>query len=110
MRNSVTPIASAPTPRPGILDIAAYVGGEAKVPGVDRVIRLASNEGALGPSPQAVAAYRAVASDIHRYPDGGSHGLRTAIARHYGLEAEQVVCGSRSGEVVSHPGRAHFRL
>src|SRR5260221_11859975 len=107
MRNSVTPIDSAPTPRPGILDIAAYVGGEAKVPGVDRVIRLASNEGALGPSPQAVAAYRAVASDIHRYPDGGSHGVRTAIARHYGLEAEQIVCGSGSDELLSNLARAY---
>ena len=42
---------NAPTPRPGILDIAPYVGGEAA-----GTIRLASNEGALGPSPRAVEA------------------------------------------------------
>jgi len=43
--------ASAPVPRPGILEIAAYVGGESKITGVSQVIKLASNESALGPSP-----------------------------------------------------------
>ena len=41
---------SGPKPQPGILDIAPYVGGESSIPGVDRIIKLASNEGALGPS------------------------------------------------------------
>ncbi|HIJ62227.1 MAG TPA: histidinol-phosphate transaminase, partial [Rhodospirillaceae bacterium] len=45
---------SAPIARPGIMDIEAYVGGTAKLPGVDHVIKLSSNEGALGPSPRAV--------------------------------------------------------
>src|SRR6185295_18385163 len=52
---------SAPQPRPGILDIAAYVGGESKIEGVSKVIKLASNESALGPSPKAMAAYSALA-------------------------------------------------
>ena len=56
--------ANAPVPGPGILDIAPYVGGEAKVAGVERPIRLASNESALGPSPKAVEAYRALAGGI----------------------------------------------
>ena len=43
-------MAEAPEPRPGILEISPYAGGEAKIPGVERPIRLASNEGALGPS------------------------------------------------------------
>jgi histidinol-phosphate aminotransferase len=50
--------ASAPVPGPGILDIAPYIGGESKVEGVERPIRLASNESALGPSPKAIAAYK----------------------------------------------------
>ncbi len=41
-----------PAPRPGILDIAPYVGGEARIAGVERPIRLASNESALGSEPQ----------------------------------------------------------
>ena len=64
------------TPRAGILDIAPYVGGEAKIPGVEKPIRLASNESALGPSPKAMAAYHAHAADMFRYPDGGSTALR----------------------------------
>ena len=68
-------------PGPGILDIAPYVGGESKAAGVERPIRLASNESALGPSPKAVAAYRALAGDIHRYPDGGADELREALGR-----------------------------
>ena len=45
--------------------------GDAKIAGVERPIRLASNESALGPSAKAIAAYRALAGEIHRYPDGG---------------------------------------
>ncbi|HWK46194.1 MAG TPA: histidinol-phosphate transaminase [Stellaceae bacterium] len=100
-------ISPGPVPRPGILDIAVYVGGEAKIAGVDRVIRLASNEGALGPSPRAVAAYESLAADLHRYPDGGSHALRMAIARHFGLEPENIVCGNGSDELIGNLVRAY---
>jgi histidinol-phosphate aminotransferase len=96
-----------PTPRPGILDIAPYIGGEAKVSGVARVIRLASNESALGPSPRAVEAYRAAASDIYRYPDGASVALRQALARRYGLDAERIVCGTGSDELIGLVARCY---
>ena len=92
--------ATAPVPGPGILDIAPYVGGEATVPGVERPIRLASNESALGPSPKAVAAYRALAGEIHRYPDGSAAELRRALGRHHGLDPERIVCGSGSDELI----------
>ena len=52
-----------PKPRPGILDIAPYKGGDSKLAGQQRVIRLASNESPLGPSPQAVRAYRDLAGE-----------------------------------------------
>jgi histidinol-phosphate aminotransferase len=96
-----------PTPRPGILDVAPYVGGESKAEGVARVIRLASNESALGPSPRAIAAYEARAREIHRYPDGGSIELRAALARHHGLDADRIVCGSGSDELISLLVRAY---
>lgn len=92
---------TGPVVRPGILDIAAYVGGESKIEGVDRVIRLASNEGALGPSPKAVAAYQALASEIHRYPDGHSGELRHAIAAAFGLDPTRIVCGTGSDELIT---------
>ena len=88
-------------PRPGILDIAPYVGGEANVEGVQRVIRLASNENALGPSPQAVEAYTALAGELHRYPDGGSVALREALAELHGLDSDRIVCGAGSDELIS---------
>jgi histidinol-phosphate aminotransferase len=90
-----------PNPRPGVLDIAPYIGGEAKIPGIERPIRLASNESALGPSRRAVEAYKAWAGEIHRYPDGGSTALRQALARHHGIDAERIVCGCGSDELIT---------
>jgi histidinol-phosphate aminotransferase len=99
--------ATGPVPGPGILDIAPYVGGEAKAPGHLRPIRLASNESALGPSPKAVAAYRALADDIHRYPDGSAAELRAALGRHHGLDPERIVCGAGSDELIGMLLRAY---
>ena len=50
----------SPTPKPGILDIAPYVGGRATIPGVAKAIKLSSNESPLGPSPAAMEALRAM--------------------------------------------------
>src|SRR5713101_4800842 len=94
-------IRSGLLPRPGILDIAPYVGGEAKIAGVDKPIRLASNESALGPSANAIAAYRALAGEIHRYPDGSALDLREALGRRHGLDPERIVCGAGSDELIS---------
>ena len=88
-------------PRPGILDISPYVGGEAKAAGVERPIRLASNESALGPSTKAIAAYRALAGEIHRYPDGNAQELREALGRCHGIDPERIVCGAGSDELIS---------
>ena len=73
--------------RPGILDIAAYVPGDHSLPGEGPVYRMASNESALGPSPKAIEAYRALAGELHRYPDGASKALRAALGRTYGIDA-----------------------
>ncbi|HLY44241.1 MAG TPA: histidinol-phosphate transaminase [Stellaceae bacterium] len=100
-------VPSAPVPGPGILDIAPYIGGESKAPGNLRPIRLASNESALGPSPKAIAAYRALCDDIHRYPDGSAAELRAAIGRHHGLDPERIVCGAGSDELIGMLMRAY---
>src|SRR6266436_1309389 len=94
-------IAPGPTPRPGLLDIAPYVGGEAQIAGVERPIRLASNESALGPSAMAVAAYRALAGEIHRYPEGNAVELREALGRRHGLDPARIVCGAGSDELIA---------
>ncbi len=98
---------NAPVARPGIMDINPYVGGESALPGVSRVIKLASNEGALGASPRAMEAYRSVASELHRYPDGGATKLREAIAARYGLDAGRLVCGAGSDELLGLLCRAY---
>lgn len=94
-------------PQPGIMDITPYVGGESKVPGVSRIIKLASNEGAFGASPKAVAAFKAHADQIFRYPDGGSTELREAVASRYGIDASRVVFGSGSDELIGLLCRAY---
>jgi histidinol-phosphate aminotransferase len=98
---------AGPVPGPGILDIAPYVGGDAKLEGFERPIRLASNESALGPSPKAVAAYRALAGEIHRYPDGGADELRHALGAHHDLDPERIVCGAGSDELIGLLLRAY---
>ena len=92
---------TAPRPRPAILDIAPYVGGEAQLTGVNRVIKLSSNEGAFGPPPAAVAAATRAATEMHRYPDGGCHDLRQAIGSRFGLDPERIVCGAGSDELLA---------
>jgi histidinol-phosphate aminotransferase len=89
------------TPRPGILDISPYVGGEATVAGVERPIRLASNESALGPSSKAIAAYRALAGEIHRYPDGNAQELREVLGQCHGIDSSRIVCGAGSDELIA---------
>ncbi len=92
---------SSPAPQPGILDIAAYVGGESAIKGAEKVIKLSSNEGALGVPDGAQAAFAELAAELHRYPDGGSTALRHAIAEAHGLDAERIVCGHGSDEIIS---------
>ncbi len=98
---------AAMTPRPGIEEIEPYEGGLSTLEHQGRVIKLSSNEGALGPSPRAVAAYQAAAAEIHRYPDGHSAELRRAIARRFGLDAERIVCGAGSDELLCLLARAY---
>jgi histidinol-phosphate aminotransferase len=97
----------APVPGPGILDIAVYVPGEAKIEGADQPIRLASNESALGPSPKAMAAYRALAEELHRYPEGDSTLLRAALGRAHGIDPGRIVCGAGSDELIALLLRAY---
>jgi histidinol-phosphate aminotransferase len=93
--------------RPGILDIAAYVPGDHSLPGEGPVHRMASNEGALGASPKAIEAYRAMAGELHRYPDGASKALRAALGRAYDIDPEQIVCGAGSDDVLQLLVRAY---
>jgi histidinol-phosphate aminotransferase len=89
-----------PTPRPGVLDIEAYVPGKSTAPGVDKIYKLSSNETPLGPSPKALDTLRH-ASHLEDYPDGAATALREAIGRAYGLDADHIVCGAGSDECLN---------
>ena len=65
---------------------------------IDGIVKLASNENALGPSPKAMAAMRKAISQMHLYPDGGSFYLRQAIAKKYGISDDMTMLGCGCNE------------
>jgi histidinol-phosphate aminotransferase len=89
-----------PRPRPEVLGIAPYIGGESKLAGSNRTIKLSSNEGAFGPPPSALVAYRDAASALHRYPDGSATELRQAIGACFGLDPAGIICGAGSDDLL----------
>ena len=91
---------AGPTPRPEILGIHPYVAGESTVAGVNRTVKLSSNEGAFGVPPGAKAAIRAVAEEVYRYPDGATPDLRAAIGKRWGLDPARIVCGAGSDDLL----------
>jgi histidinol-phosphate aminotransferase len=95
------PVAQRPQPRPGVLTIDPYVPGKSTAPGVARVFKLSSNETPLGPSPKAIAAYKAVAEHLEDYPDGSSTALREAIGQAFGLDPDRIVCGAGSDDLLN---------
>lgn len=68
--------------------------------GLKDVVKLASNENPLGPSPMALAAIRNALHDINRYPDGGSFNLRQKLAQHLGVNESNLVIGNGSDEII----------
>jgi histidinol-phosphate aminotransferase len=93
--------------RPGVLSLPVYEPGRpiedvAREFGLDPngVLKLASNENALGPSPKAVEAAAQAMRHAHLYPDGGSIALREKLAAVRGLKPEQIFVGTGSNEVM----------
>jgi histidinol-phosphate aminotransferase len=72
----------------------------------EQIIKLASNENPLGPSPKALAAMQQALLRSHFYPDGGGYYLREGIAAQFGLERTNVILGCGSNEVIEFIGHA----
>lgn len=96
----MTNAAPAPVMKPWIAAMHAYVPGKAKADGVPVIAKLSSNENPWGPSPMAVAAMQQVLAEGHRYPDPASTALRAALAEKHGLNADQIICGTGSDEIL----------
>jgi histidinol-phosphate aminotransferase len=91
--------AARPLPKPGILDIHAYVPGKAKAEGFAEPVKLSANENPLGSSPKAQAAFESAEASLNLYPDPRASIVRAAVAERYRLEPERLVFGCGSDEV-----------
>jgi len=78
----------------------------ARETGAKRIVKLASNENPLGPSPRAAAAVRAAVENIHRYPDGGAHDLTAKLAGRFSVDPESIVVGNGSDDLIGLLTRA----
>ena len=97
-----------PQPRPGVIEIAPYVPGKSRAPGVAKIFKLSSNETPLGPSANAIAAYREAGNHLEDYPDGSASALREAIGAAFGLDPARIVCGAGSDDLLNLLARAYL--
>jgi histidinol-phosphate aminotransferase len=72
----------------------------------NEIVKLASNENPLGPSPRTLEAVHAALPGIARYPDGNGFELKSALARRYGVTLEQIVLGNGSNDLLEFAARA----
>jgi histidinol-phosphate aminotransferase len=100
-------MADEPLIRPALGPLVPYEPGKPveevqRELGLERVVKLASNEGQFGPFPEALAAIERGAPDLNRYPDGGAYRLRTALAEKHGVRFEQVALAAGADAVVMY--------
>lgn len=72
----------------------------------EEIIKLASNENPLGPSPAALAAMEKALQNLHLYPDGNAFYLKRKLAERLGLEAGHLIFGNGSNEIIEFVGHA----
>jgi histidinol-phosphate aminotransferase len=97
--------------KPAVNDLVPYEPGKPveevqRELGLDRVVKLASNEGPYGPFPEAREAIERCAAGLNRYPDGGAYRLRAALAERFDLRFEEVAVGAGSDGIVDCLGLA----
>jgi histidinol-phosphate aminotransferase len=101
---------------PQLKDLVAYEPGKpiedvARELGLrpEDIIKLASNENPLGPSPKAIIAMQEAVKDVHIYPDGASYRLREALAKKFDLEMSNLIIGCGSNEIIEFIGHAFLQ-
>lgn len=68
--------------------------------GLKRVVKLASNENPLGPSPKAKQEFLKTSLDLHRYPDASAYHLKAALEAHLGVPTSNIIVGNGSNEII----------
>ena len=102
------------TPNPGIETLEAYQGGKPieevkRELGISNIIKLASNENPLGPSPLALQAIEESAKQVHFYPDGNGFYLKADLAKHLGVTEDRLLLTNGSNEVLTLVGETYLR-
>lgn len=99
-------IPKVPVYQPGkpIAEVARELGFDS----VDDIIKVASNENELGPSPKALEAMIAEAGEMHRYPDGGGFYLRNKLASTLDVDPSNLILGNGSNELIEFLGHAYL--
>ena len=95
----------------GVQSLVPYKGGKPieeleRELGLSRIVKLASNENPLGPSPKALAAIQGALPELALYPDGNGYRLKQALASKYALDANQITLGNGSNEILELIARA----
>jgi histidinol-phosphate aminotransferase len=98
-------------PKPNIVHLPVYQPGKPvedvkRELGLSEVIKLASNENPYGASPKAREAIAREIANISIYPDGAAVELTAAVARHHGVQPEQIIFGAGSDEIIMMIARA----
>ncbi|MCB2108089.1 MAG: histidinol-phosphate transaminase [Rhodobacteraceae bacterium] len=94
-------------PCPGIDQIRPHVPGQTAPAADGRSIKLSANESALGPSPNAIAAFHGAADGMFRYPDAEAFAIRSAIGKRYGVNPGQIIMGIGSDELLGVAVRSY---
>ena len=104
-RTISTPVPVDVRAREAVQSLASYQPGKPiedvqRELGLRSVVKLASNENALGPSPKAVAALRTAAASLHRYPDSTCRGLREKLSKTLRITPASLIFGNGSDELI----------
>ena len=107
--NGECPCLERPQPRPGVLDIQAYVPGKSSAPGVAKVFKLSSNETPLGASPKAIEAYGNVGRIWRTIRTAPPRTCARRLAGNFGLDPNRIVCGAGSDDILNLLARAYLQ-
>lgn len=111
---SSKPACAPPECRPSIHNLVPYVPGKPieevqREYGITDIIKLASNENPLGPSPKVIEAMKAAVENARLYPDGSCYALVQRLAQYWNVPADHVAVGNGSDELLHYLGLAYLR-